>query len=45
MQLVYHKDRERLRKILGKKDLAEIDKQRKEIFIKIHPKKHLNKLN
>lgn len=45
MQLVYHKDRERLRKILGKKDLTEIDKQRKEIFIKIHPKKHLNKSN
>ena len=42
MQLVYHKDRELLRKILGKKDLTEIDKQRKEIFIKIHPKKHLN---
>ena len=42
MQLVYHKDRERLRKILGKKDLIGIDKQRKEIFIKMHPKKHLN---
>lgn len=43
MQLVYHKDRERLRKTLGKKDLTEIDRQRKEIFIKMHPKKHLNK--
>lgn len=42
MQLVYHKDRERLRKVLGKKDLTEIDKQRKELFIKMHPKRHLS---
>lgn len=43
MQLVYHKDRERLRKVLGKQDLTEIDRKRKEIFIKTHPKKHLSK--
>lgn len=42
-QLVFHKDREQLRKVLGKKSLDEIDHRRKLLNKKLFPKKHLNK--